>query len=339
MTSLLAFLVAVILLVVFHELGHYWVARWCKVKVLRFSVGFGKVIYSKRFAGGETEWVVSAIPLGGYVKMLDEREGEVAPEELPRAFNRQSPLRRMAIVVAGPLANLLLAVVLYFALFIHGVPDLKPIVGEVSPNSAAAQAGLHSKDTILSVNGSLTPSWQDVRWTLLDAVLQREAVTLQLQTEQGQIISRQLSVQGLSANDLDDDFLAKLGLQLYRPPLLPVIGKLVVGGAAETAGLNVQDRIVSINGQPVFVWEDLVQIVRTHPAQILSLVVERAGLRLSFTVTPDSVSELGKTTGRIGVAPFIDRSLIDQMSITVNYSTSQAVRAAVKKLGKPARSV
>lgn len=331
MISLLAFLVAVMLLVVFHELGHYWVARWCKVKVLRFSVGFGKVIYAKRFAGGETEWVLSAIPLGGYVKMLDEREGEVAVEELPRAFNRQTPLRRMAIVVAGPLANLLLAIVLYFALFMHGVPDLKPIVGEIKPNSAAAQAGLKIRDVISSVNGVVTPSWQAVRWALLDAVLQRETVTLQVQTAQGQMINRPLLVQGLSANDLDGDFLEKLGLQLYRPPILPVIGKLVIGGVAETAGLNVQDRIVSINGQAVWVWEDVVQFIRSHPGQTLVLGVARAGLRLSITVVPDSVNESGKAVGRIGVAPFVDRSVLDSMLITINYSVNQAVREAVRK--------
>ena len=140
MITLLAFIVAIAILVVIHEMGHYWVARLCGVKVLRFSVGFGKTIYTKRFANSETDWVISAIPLGGYVKMLDEREGKVAEHELQHAFNRQPVLQRMAIVVAGPVANLLLAILLFWALFIYGVPSLKPVLGEVSPNTAAAAA-------------------------------------------------------------------------------------------------------------------------------------------------------------------------------------------------------
>ena len=150
MTTLLAFVVAIAMLVVFHELGHYVVARLCDVKVLRFSIGFGKVLLHRHFGNGETEWVISAIPLGGYVKMLDEREGEVAEHELPRAFNRKPVLQRMAIVVAGPIANLLLAVALYFVLFIHGVPGIKPVLGEVAANTPAAAAGLQSKQTIVS---------------------------------------------------------------------------------------------------------------------------------------------------------------------------------------------
>ena len=148
MTTLLAFVVAIAILVVFHELGHYAVARLCDVKVLKFSIGFGKALYTKRFGNSETEWVLSAIPLGGYVKMLDEREGEVPEHDLPRAFNRKPVLQRMAIVVAGPIANLLLAVILYFFLFIHGVPGIKPVLGEIAPNTPAAMAGLQSRQTI-----------------------------------------------------------------------------------------------------------------------------------------------------------------------------------------------
>ena len=331
MISLLAFLVAVIFLVVFHELGHYWVARWCNVKVLRFSVGFGKVIYSKRFKGGETEWVLSAIPLGGYVKMLDEREGEVAPEELPRAFNRQTPLRRMAIVVAGPLANLVLAVVLYFVVLVHGIPGVKPVIGEIKADSAAAQADLRQQDTILSINGSLTPSWQEVRWLLLDAVLQKQLVNLEVMTAQGTIISRQLSVASLTADDLDGDFMATLGLQPYQPPIAPVIGKLVAGGVAENVGLRVQDRIVQVNGQPVLVWEDLVKAVRAHPAQMLVFQVERAGSQFSMSLTPESFNEGAKLIGRIGVAPYIDRALFDKMLTTVSFSPQKAIVEALHK--------
>lgn len=181
MSTLLAFVVAIAIPVVFHELGHYAVARLFDVKVLKFSIGFGKSIYSRRIGRGETEWVISAIPLGGYVKMLDEREEEVPEHELPRAFNRKPVWQRMAIVVAGPVANLLLAVALYFVLLVHGIPGIKPLLGEIAANSPAATAGLQSKQTIVSINGQPTPSWQEIRWILLDLVLQQKAANFELQ--------------------------------------------------------------------------------------------------------------------------------------------------------------
>ena len=178
MMTLLAFAGMIALLVVFHEFGHYWVARRCGVKVLRFSVGFGKVIYSKRFSGNDTEWVISAFPLGGYVKMVDEREDKVAPEDLPYAFNRKPVLQRMAIVVAGPLANFLLAIVLYWALFIYGVPGLKPVLGDVPPGTPAAIAQMRSGETILSINGDPVPSWQELHWLLMELVLKKSDATI-----------------------------------------------------------------------------------------------------------------------------------------------------------------
>jgi regulator of sigma E protease len=219
MTTLLSFVLAIAILVVFHELGHYAVARLCDVKVLKFSIGFGKALYTKRFGNGETEWVLSAIPLGGYVKMLDEQEGEVAEHDLPRAFNRKPVLQRMAIVVAGPIANLLLAVTLYFALFIHGVPGIKPVLGEIVPNTPAAAAGLQSKQTILGIDGKPTPSWQEIRWILLDVVLQHKAANFELQNAQGEKSFHMLEMSSLTAADLDGDFMQKLGLQPYHPPI------------------------------------------------------------------------------------------------------------------------
>ena len=150
-----------------------WWRACCGVKVLRFSLGFGKVIYSKRFAKSETEWVISSVPLGGYVKMVDEREEEVAPQDLPYAFNRKPVLQRMAIVIAGPLANFLLAILLYWGLFVHGVPGLKPVLGEVPQGTPAAVAGMQSRETILSVNGEPVPSWQELHWLLMESVVRQ----------------------------------------------------------------------------------------------------------------------------------------------------------------------
>jgi len=331
MMTLLAFIVAIAVLVVFHELGHYWVARWCDVKVLRFSVGFGKVIYAKRFVGGETEWVVSAIPLGGYVKMLDEREGEVAENELSRTFNRKTVLQRMAIVVAGPVANLLLAITLYFVLFIYGVPGLKPVLGEVMLGTPAAAAGLQSKKTIVAIDGQATPSWQEIRWVMLDKILQQQAANIELRTQEGEAEFRVLEVSGLTAADLDGDFMAKLGLKPYQPPVYPIIGKLLEGGAAQRAGFLVDDRIVSVDGLRIELWEDWVEVVRAHPGKALDVEVERAGGYLKMTVTPEPLEEAGKTIGRIGAGAFVDKTAFEAMITTVSYPPLVALQESFRK--------
>lgn len=329
MTTVLAFIVAIAVLVVFHELGHYWVARWCDVKVLRFSVGFGQILYARRI--GETEWALSAIPLGGYVKMLDEREGEVAAAELPRAFNRKPVLQRMAIVVAGPLANLLLAVGLYFGLLLHGVPGLKPVLGEVPPNTPAAVSGLVSGMTVVAVDGQPTPSWQDIRWALLERVLQQGEAKLELRTDDGLTEQRVLRLGGVTADDLDGDFMGKLGLRPYQPPVYPVIGRLVAGGAAERAGLQADDRILTADGQTLARWQDWVEVVRAHPAQPLAIEVERAGQVLQMSVTPEAVQEDGQTIGRIGAGAKIDQAAFDAMLTEVRYTPLTALPEAVRR--------
>jgi regulator of sigma E protease len=331
MTTLLAFVVAIAVLVLFHELGHYIVARWCDVKVLRFSIGFGKVLYSRRFGNGETEWAISAIPLGGYVKMLDEREGEVAVHELPRAFNRKPVLQRMAIVVAGPLANLLLAVVLYFALFIHGVPGIKPVLGEIAANTPAAEAGLQSKQMIVGIDGQATPSWQEVRWVLLDLVLQNKAARIELRTPEGDSEFRMLQMNSLTPADLDGDFMHKLGLHLYQPPVYPVIGKVMAGSVAERAGLKENDRILRANGRELALWEDWVNVVRSHPGKALDIEIERAGAMLNLSVIPEAIDEAGKSIGRIGAAAYIDKAAFEAMLTEVRYPPLAALQEAVRK--------
>ncbi len=336
MITFLAFITAIVVLVAFHEYGHYWVARRCGVKVLRFSIGFGKILYSKKFAGGETEWVISAIPLGGYVKMLDEREGEVAAEDLSHAFNRQPVLKRMAIVVAGPLANLLLAVVFYWGLFIYGVPGLKPVLGSIAPATPAAAAQLQVQQTIVSINGSDTPTWQEVRWVLLDAVLQgghasEGKASLEIRTPQGEMATRILDISSLTAADLDSDFLGKLGLHPYQPVVLPVLGRLVEGGVAQRSDLKVNDLIQSANGEPIENWEQWVAVVRSHPASLLHLEVKREGHLITLDITPESVKEGDKQVGKIGAAPQINQQEFDALMTEVSYSPGKALVQAVRK--------
>jgi regulator of sigma E protease len=335
MITLLAFVGAIVLLVVFHEFGHYWVARRCGVKVLRFSLGFGKVIYSKRFAGNDTEWVISTVPLGGYVKMVDEREEPVAPEDLPYAFNRKPVLQRMAIVVAGPLANFLLAIVLYWALFVHGVPGLKPTLGDVPPGTPAAIAQMHAGETILSINGDAIPSWQELHWQLLDLALkqvdgQRE-IRIEAQDASGTSLIHVLDMSGLVVKDLDGEFLDKLGLHLYQPVVLPVIGDVAEGSVAQRAGLQAGDRILHANGVPVQRWMEIVDVLRSHPEQAVQLEIQRGEKMLNIAVVPQAVVESGKTVGKIGAAPRVDRQAWQAMFTEVSYGPLEALMHSLRK--------
>lgn len=331
MITLLAFVGAIALLVVFHEYGHYWVARRFGVKVLRFSLGFGKVIYRKRFANSDTEWVISAIPLGGYVKMLDEREGEVLPSELDQAFNRKPVLQRMAIVAAGPLANLLLAIVLYWILFMHGVPGLKPVIGEVPPGTPASMAQMQSGETILSINGEAVPSWQELRWSLLTLALQQGEIKIEAQSASGSTVSHSLSLSSIQAADLDGEFLDKLGLHLNQPVFLPVIGKLSEAGVAKLAGLQEGDIVLRAQGLAVPSWGALVDVVRAHPGQSVSLDIKRGEIFLSLVVIPQTVIESGKTVGKIGAAPKVDQAAVDAMFVEVSYGPIDALTQSLKK--------
>jgi regulator of sigma E protease len=331
MTTFLAFIIAIVVLVAFHEYGHYLVARLCGVKVLRFSIGFGKILYSKKFSGSDTEWVISAIPLGGYVKMLDEREGEVQAEELHLAFNRQPVLQRMAIVVAGPVANLLLAIVFYWALFVYGVPGLKPILGKISPATPAAAAQLQERQAIISINGIATPTWQDVRWVLLDSVLQGSGANLEIRTEQGENLQRMLEISSLTAADLDSDFVLKLGLQTYQPTIKPVVGKIIEGGVAQRAGLTVNDTILSANGELIKDWERWVEVIRSNPGKALLVEINREGHLITLNLTPDSVTEADKRVGKIGAGPHIDQHEFDALMTEVSYSPARAFGQAVRK--------
>ena len=329
---LIPFAIALGVLIVFHELGHYAVARLCGVKVLRFSVGFGKPLVSRRFGADRTEWALAAFPLGGYVKMLDEREGEVPAAELHRAFNRQTVGKRFAIVAAGPLANLLLAVVLYWGLFVHGSEELKAIIELPAAESAAARAGLRAGDTVVSVAGDDVRSWQELRWAMLQHALDGSQVGIGVIPEGGRNAElRTLSLAGASLEAEAGDVLDQLGLHPLRPPIAPVIGRLIDGGAADLAGLRVGDRVVAIDGEPVEQWSQLVEKVVASEGRTLSVQIERDGQPQVLAVAPQLEQAGGRSVARIGVAVANDPGLRERMFATVRYGVVDALGKAFQQ--------
>lgn len=330
--TLAAFLLALGCLIVVHELGHYFVARRCGVKVLRFSVGFGRPLWRRISGADRTEWVVSAVPLGGYVKMLDEREGAVAPHEAHRAFNRQSVGKRFAIVAAGPIANFVLAIVLYWVLFMHGIPGARPIVGEVKPGTPAAVAGFAQGETITRIGDEAAPTWQDARWLLLQRAVQKGSVAVEVRTADGATRVHHLDLSALGPDDLEGDFLRPLGLTRYQPPMKPIVGTVVADSPAARAGLQPGDRIVAVDGKAVAEWREVVHAIRARPADPLELAVRRAdGTDRTLRVTPEAVADNGGKIGRIGAGPQVDREAVAALTSVVRYGPLASLGKAIYK--------
>ena len=333
LTYLFAFIVALGLLVVVHEFGHFIVARACGVKVLRFAVGFGRVLWSRRYGPDQTEWALCAIPLGGYVKMLDEREGPVAAAELSRAFTQQSLGRRSLIVLAGPVANLLLAIVLYWGLFIHGVDELRPILGKAKAASIAEQAGVLPGDLVLSINGDEVRSWEDLRWRILQDLADSRESQLQIRRKDGSNEMLFLPTHKLDIDTLDKDPIRLLGLTIEPPALPPVIGRVMPNTPAERAGLREGDRILAIDGTSVALWSEVAHIARAAPGRRLLLQIERAGQELQVGVVPELVEDKDGSgeppIGRIGFSPKDDPALREAMFDTVSYAPGAAIVKAV----------
>ncbi|MEO7557896.1 MAG: RIP metalloprotease RseP [Gammaproteobacteria bacterium] len=328
--SILSFAVTLGILVTVHEFGHFWVARKLGVKVLRFSVGFGKPLWMRRAGPDNTEYVLAALPLGGYVKMLDEQEGEVAPEELPRAFNRQSVSKRFAIVFAGPLFNFLFAILAYALIFIIGVPGIKPLVGEVVSGSLAYEAGLKAGDEIIAVDRKPTPTWEIALFSLIGKVLDQGAVQLSVRDADAKLRNLTLNLAGSTGLERGN-ILSNLGIHPLRPPLPAVIGELEPKGAAATAGMMAGDKIISADDRTFTDWNDFATYVRSRAGQVIHLELARAGKMLSLEVIPAAVTTEAGIVGRIGAAPALPTQMPAALRTVVRYGPIEAVGAALVK--------
>lgn len=332
--SALAFVAAIGTLVTIHEFGHYWVARLCGVKVLRFSVGFGKPLWTKKAGPDQTEYVLAAIPLGGYVKMLDEREGEVAKEDIGRAFNRQPVTKRFAIVLAGPAFNFIFAILAYSVMFMGGVNGIKPYIGDVGSPSIAYSAGVQTEDLILSINGVETLSWEKARLTMMQQAVDEPVLRLQLQGRDLQIRDVELDLDGLSfLQDENVDLLEQLGLSMWRPDIPPKINEVIAGGAAQAAGVKAGDEIIALGGIRITNINQWVETIRANPETELILLVLRDQQRVTLMITPRSQLDEGREIGFIGVRNVVElpEELRHKLKVIEQYGPFEAIAQAVNK--------
>ncbi|EEZ71949.1 RIP metalloprotease RseP [Neisseria cinerea] len=320
MQTLLAFIFAILILVSLHEFGHYIVARLCGVKVLRFSVGFGKPFFSRK--RGDTEWCLAPIPLGGYVKMVDTREGEVAQADLPYAFDKQHPAKRIAIVAAGPLTNLALAVLLYGLSFSFGVTEIRPYVGTVEPDTIAARAGFQSGDRIQSVNSTPVEDWGSAQ-TEIALNLEAGKVAVAVQTASGAQTVRTIDAAGTEEAGKIAKNQGYIGLMPFK--ISTVIGGVEKGSPADKAGLKTGDKLTAADGKPITSWQEWANLTRQSPGRKIALTYERDGQARTADIRPDTVERSDKTLiGRVGLLPQSDKAWDRQ--IRRNYRPS-VVRA------------
>ena len=321
----LAFIVCLGSLIIFHELGHYLVARWCGVKVLRFSVGMGKVVWSRRFGPDQTEWAVSALPLGGYVKMLDSREadlGELPPEDLKREFTRQNVWKRIAIVAAGPAANFLIAIVLFAGLYMHGVeePTSKISVRATEVATAAAaptaawSAGLRSGDVVTAVNEQPVAVWSELRWNLIQSAIDKTEARVAVERAGQGRFTFVLPAAVLATLDLEGDVPGKLGVGVARPA--PVVQEVVAGGPAARAGMLKGDLLLSVDGTPVADGIAFIDIIRAAAGKTVQVAVRRAGQELVLPMVPlAEQAKTGKGTVTVGKISAYVAQLPDMISV------------------------
>ena len=321
LNALIAFIVTIGILVTVHEFGHFWVAKKLGIKVLRFSVGFGKILKSWQI--GETQYTLCALPLGGFVKMLDENEGEVDPSEKHRAFNTQTVYKRIAVVVAGPAANFILAIIIYTVVFIIGTHGIKPVVGVIKIDSIAQQAGLESGDQLLSINTQDTPSIGAFSFAFVRAA---QAPAMQLDAR-----SKTHNLKTLTL-DLKEDFLANpeqgveqyLGFEFALPALKPIIDQVIEASPAGLAGIQSGDQILSVNDKPLNTWRDFVTTIKQSTDQTMQLTIFRNGQTITRSLTPTNKDGVPK----IGVSVMAPEGYLDEWRVLVKKQPFDAFLSA-----------
>jgi len=336
LTAVVAFVVAIGVLVTVHEFGHFWVARRLGFKVLRFSIGFGKPLVRRVSRDADqVEYVLAAIPLGGYVRLLDERDGQVPPGEEHRAFNRRPPLARIAVLLAGPSANFVFAILAYWLLFMYGVPGLKPVIGEVAPESIASRADFRPGDEIIAVAGDPTSTRQAAILGILEGVVETGSVPVEVRDEGGAGRRLTLSVPEAERLGLTEPgvLLRGLGFSFWFPPQPVVVGELTAGFPAAEAGLQPGDRVVEVEDAPVDDYLEFVGLIQARAGLPTRLAVIRDGSRLEFELVPRAVEEEGRTIGRIGLGAALtgDGGFPDDMMTVERHGPLGALVPAVRE--------
>ncbi len=302
--SAAGFIVAIGLLVAVHEFGHFYVARRLGMRVLRFSIGFGKPLWRRTAGKDEVEYVIAAIPLGGYVKLLDEREGNVPAHEAHRAFNRQPVWKRIAVLLAGPVFNLILAILVYWVLFTAGVPAPKPLIGAVAPTSIAGRAGMREDDLIIAVAGQSVATWDDTILSLVDELTSTGDIDLTVRGVQGEERSvRLLTRENHRSLTEPEQLLSGLGFEPWRPRVLPIVADVLPEGSAARAGVRPGDEVLSFDGEKLSDFGQIRTLIESRANRTVPMVVNRNGQVQELSITVGAEVSGGKEVGRIGISP------------------------------------